>query len=54
MLDSFQTSVKAEGIENCILQRLLAAQSLSVLEIDEIYPLYLKVLKYLEEHPEDR
>ncbi|XP_033647264.1 inositol-pentakisphosphate 2-kinase-like [Asterias rubens] len=51
--DSFQTSVKAEGIENCILQRLLAAQSLSVLEIDEIYPLYLKVLKYLEEHPED-
>ncbi|XP_038054392.1 inositol-pentakisphosphate 2-kinase-like [Patiria miniata] len=50
--DKYPTGVSMKPSDNCILRRLVAGQSLTVLEIDVILPLYQKVLQYIKLHPE--
>ncbi|XP_022104943.1 inositol-pentakisphosphate 2-kinase-like [Acanthaster planci] len=51
--EKYPTEVMSSPSENCILRKLLAAQSSSGLEIDVILPLYERVLHHLQSHPED-
>uniref|UniRef100_UPI00398EEE9C inositol-pentakisphosphate 2-kinase isoform X2 n=1 Tax=Pristiophorus japonicus TaxID=55135 RepID=UPI00398EEE9C len=40
--------------KGCVLSRILQVQMLDMMDIDGIYPLYLRVQQHLEEFPKDR
>jgi hypothetical protein len=38
----------------CILGQILEVQALDKLDIDSVYPLFMKIKDHLKHHPEDR
>lgn len=48
-------AVENSGLpKGCVLSRILQVQMLDMMDIDGIYPLYLRVQQHLEEFTKDR